>query len=174
MAHVINLIVQAILAELNEADDPEQDDYYIPNKHIPFHYDPDDDEEVQQMEDEEDDKGGGEDGDEEFVELLHMNLEDKELEGVLDSAVDLSEVKKVGISNTKRSPTELTKLITCQLRAITKKICSSPQRHKQFRQLLKQVFGSIKAPHPSNKQLCELMVIRDVVTRWNYTHAMIK
>ena len=115
MAHVVNLIVQAILAELNEADDPEQDDYYIPNKHIPFHYDPDDDEEVQQMEDEEDKEGGGEDGDEEFVELLHMNLEDKELEGALDSAVDLSEVKKVGISNTKRSPTELTKLITCQL-----------------------------------------------------------
>ena len=46
MAHVVNLIVQAILAELNEADDPEQDDYYIPNKHIPFHYDPDDDKEV--------------------------------------------------------------------------------------------------------------------------------
>ena len=98
MAHVVNLIVQAILAELNEADDPEQDDYYIPNKHIPFHNDPDDDEEVQQMENEED---GGEDDDEEFVELLHMNLEDKELEGTLDSVVDLSEVKKVRIfSNT--------------------------------------------------------------------------
>jgi hypothetical protein len=94
MAHVVNLIVQAILVELNEADDPEQDDYYIPNKHIPFHYNPDDDEEVQQMENEDDDdENGGED--DEFVELLHMNLEDKELEGALDSAVDLSEVKKV-------------------------------------------------------------------------------
>ena len=37
MAHVVNLIVQAILTELN---DPEQDDYYIPNKHITFHYNP--------------------------------------------------------------------------------------------------------------------------------------
>jgi hypothetical protein len=97
MAHVVNLIVQAILAELNEANDPEQDDYYIPNKHIPFHYDPDDDEEVQQMENEEAEEDGGEDDDEEFVELLHMNLEDKELEGALDSVVDLSEVKKVRI-----------------------------------------------------------------------------
>ena len=97
MAHVVNLIVQAILAELNEANDPEQDDYYIPNKHIPFHYDPDDDEEVQQMENEEAEEDSGEDDDEEFVELLHMNLEDKELEGVLDSVVDLSEVKKVRI-----------------------------------------------------------------------------
>ena len=90
-------IVQAILVELNEANDPEQDDYYIPNKHIPFHYDPDDDEEVQQMENEEAEEDSGEDDDEEFVELLHMNLEDKELEGVLDSVVDLSEVKKVRI-----------------------------------------------------------------------------
>ena len=40
MAHVVNLIVQAILTELNEADDPEQDDYYIPNKHITFHNNP--------------------------------------------------------------------------------------------------------------------------------------
>ena len=95
MAHGVNLIVQAILAELNEADNPEQDDYYILNKHIPFHYDPDDDEEVQQMENEKDGEEDGGEDDDEFVELLHMNLEDKELEGVLDSAVNLSEVKKV-------------------------------------------------------------------------------
>jgi len=87
MAHVVNLIVQAILAELNEADDPEQDNYYIPNKHIPFHYDPDNDEEVQQMKNEEEEEDGEED-DDKFVELLHMDLEDKELEGALDSAVD--------------------------------------------------------------------------------------
>ncbi|KAH9024612.1 hypothetical protein EDB85DRAFT_1894233 [Lactarius pseudohatsudake] len=72
-------------------------------------------------------------------------LSDKDLEGVLNSGVDLSEVK--------------------MLRAITKKICSSPQRRKQFRLLSEQVFGSIKAPRPSNKLL---------FTRWNYTHAMIK
>jgi hypothetical protein len=97
MAHVVNLIVQAILVELSEADDPEQDDYYIPNKHIPFHYDPDDDEEV----------------------LAPMSQA-------------IPTVVEAGF------------------------------------------FGSIKVPHPSNKQLCELMVIRDVVTQWNYTHAMIK
>ena len=33
MAHVVNLIVQAIIAEINKANDPEQDNYYIPNKH---------------------------------------------------------------------------------------------------------------------------------------------
>ena len=88
LAHVVNLIVQCLLALLNEAEDPETDDYYIPNKHLPFHYDPDDDKEVQQME--------GEEEEDEFIELLHpVALEDDELEGVLDSTVDLSEVKKV-------------------------------------------------------------------------------
>ena len=96
LAHVVNLVVQAILAELNEADNPEQEDYYIPNKHIPFHYNPDDDDEVRQMENEED-KGGeeGPDDDDGFVELLHINLEDEDLEAALDSAVNLSEVKMV-------------------------------------------------------------------------------
>ena len=95
LAHVVNLIVQCLLALLNEAEDPETDDYYIPNKHLLFYYDPDDDEEVQQMEGEGDEKEGREEG-EEFVELLHLvELEDDELEGVLDSTVNLSKVKKV-------------------------------------------------------------------------------
>ena len=55
-----------------------------------------------------------------------------------------------------------------------KKICSSPKRCKQFRKFAKDAYGSKPAPAPSNKLLYELMVIRDVVTRWNYTHAMIK
>jgi hypothetical protein len=94
LAHVVNLIVQCLLSSLNEADDPEKDDYYIPNKHLPFHYDADDDEEVQQMEGESEEEEGRDDNDE-FMELLHMQLEDKELKDVLDSAVELSEVKKV-------------------------------------------------------------------------------
>ncbi|KAJ7876318.1 hypothetical protein B0H14DRAFT_2252522, partial [Mycena olivaceomarginata] len=41
IAHVVNLVVQKILATLDEAHDPEEQDYYIPNKDLPFHYDPD-------------------------------------------------------------------------------------------------------------------------------------
>ena len=85
LAHVVNLIVQCLLALLNEAKDPKTDDYYIPNKHLPFHYNPDDDKEVQQMEGEGDKMEGGEEEDE-FIELLHpVELEDDELEGVLDT-----------------------------------------------------------------------------------------
>ena len=53
------------------------------------------------MEDEEDKECDGKDDEEDFIELLHMNLEDNELEGMLNSAVNLSEVKKVGVSNMK-------------------------------------------------------------------------
>jgi len=38
MAHVVNLIVQAMLASLDEAKDLDEEDYFVPNKHLPFHY----------------------------------------------------------------------------------------------------------------------------------------
>ena len=37
--HVINLVVQAILTALGEADDPDNIDYYSLNKEQPFHLD---------------------------------------------------------------------------------------------------------------------------------------
>lgn len=99
MAHVVNLIVQSLLSSLNEAADPDEDDYYIPNKHLPFHYDPEEDEEVIEMENEVDENGDADDEDDEFVELLHLDLGDEELEEELEeelnATLNLSEVKKV-------------------------------------------------------------------------------
>jgi hypothetical protein len=107
MAHVVNLIVQALLAALNEADDPEKDDYYIPNKHLPFHYDLDDDDEVQEMEAE---GNKPDDEDEEFEELLNVpDLENEELDNeVTAKVVNLSEVKKVSSPTTTCSTWMLT------------------------------------------------------------------
>ena len=109
MAHVVNLIVQALLAALNEADDPEKDDYYIPNKHLPSHYDPDDDNEVWEMEAE---GNKPDDEDEEFEELLNMlDLENEELNNeVTAKVVNLSEVKKVSSPTTTCSTWILTSL----------------------------------------------------------------
>ena len=109
MAHVVNLIVQALLAALNEADDPEKDDYYIPNKHLPFHYDLDDDDEVQEMEAE---GNKPDDEDEEFEELLNVpDLENEELDNeVTAKVVNLSEVKKVSSPTTTCSTWMLTSL----------------------------------------------------------------
>jgi hypothetical protein len=39
MCHVVNLVVQAILAALGEADDPDNVDYYTLNKEQPLHLD---------------------------------------------------------------------------------------------------------------------------------------
>jgi cytidylate kinase len=104
MAHVVNLMVQALLAALNEANDPETDDYYIPNKHLPFHYDPNDDDEVQEMEAEVNMQDNENEG-EEFEELLNMpDLENEELDDEITAkVVNLSEVKKVRSRNTSHS-----------------------------------------------------------------------
>ena len=50
LAHVVNLIVQKILATLEEAEAPEALDYYLLNKFQEFHYDPKDDKELQELE----------------------------------------------------------------------------------------------------------------------------
>jgi hypothetical protein len=52
LAHVVNLVVQKMLAALEEAEDPDVVDYYLPNKDLPFHYDPDTDAELRDLEDE--------------------------------------------------------------------------------------------------------------------------
>ncbi|KAJ7339903.1 hypothetical protein DFH08DRAFT_625927, partial [Mycena albidolilacea] len=52
LAHVVNLVVQKILATLNEADDPDVIDYYLPNKDLPFHYNPDEDPDLRDLENE--------------------------------------------------------------------------------------------------------------------------
>lgn len=38
------------MAALEEAEDPDVEDYYIPHKDLPFHYDPDDDPELAALE----------------------------------------------------------------------------------------------------------------------------
>ena len=111
MAHVVNLIVQALLAALNKADDPKKDDYYISNKHLPFRYDLADNGEVWEME-AEGNKPDDEDEDEEFEGLLNVpDLENEELDNkVTTKVVNLSEVKKVSSPTTTCSTWMLTSL----------------------------------------------------------------
>jgi len=52
IAHVVNLIVQAFLAAMDEADSPDNIDYFLLHKESPIHYDPDDDEDHIAMESE--------------------------------------------------------------------------------------------------------------------------
>jgi len=67
----------------------------------------------------------------------------------------------------------LTPILTVsQLRSLVTKIASSPQRRFRFRETSAKIYKNTIAPNGT--RLADLMVVRDVATRWNYTHAMIK
>lgn len=53
LAHIVNLVVQAILKALDEADSSDEVDYFLLHKDLPIHYDEDEDEELKEMESEE-------------------------------------------------------------------------------------------------------------------------
>ncbi|KAG1831678.1 hypothetical protein DFJ58DRAFT_736559 [Suillus subalutaceus] len=105
-----------MLASLDKARDPDEEDYFVPNKHLPFHYDPNNDADLQELEREQDSDN---------IENDDLEL-DEEAEKLLNEFHGLSPVKK--------------------LRETVKKIASSPQRQKQFHMIYKQAFGNIKAP----------------------------
>jgi hypothetical protein len=65
---------------------------------------------------------------------------------------------------------ELLSHLWFQLRAITTKIVSSPQRRAKFRKIAISQYGN----DPLTKERARLMVVRDVCTHWNYTNAMIR
>jgi hypothetical protein len=60
----------------------------------------------------------------------------------------------------------------CKLRLIVNKIVSSPQRCQHFQRCAEKQYGS--GTTSKDVKIATLMPVRDVVTRWNYTHAMIK
>ncbi|KAJ7809364.1 hypothetical protein B0H14DRAFT_2379796 [Mycena olivaceomarginata] len=158
LAHIVNLVVQKLLAMLDDAPDPDVTDDYLPNKDLPLHYDPDKDPEVLAMEQEVFKDGEMGPDEDEAVGLLA---------GLTSTFESLSPLQKVSIS---------IPLYCCsdviQLHTTATKICSSPQRRKRFRDMAARVYENKLAP--SGRKLASLMVVRDVRHRWNYTHAMIK
>lgn len=67
VCHVINLVVQTILAALGEADDPNDIDYYALNKEQPLHLDIDTDPEQHELDEEQFPKEMDEDEDENII-----------------------------------------------------------------------------------------------------------
>ncbi|KAK6966423.1 eukaryotic translation initiation factor 3 [Favolaschia claudopus] len=150
IAHVINLVVQKFLSALDEAADPENDDYFESTKDQPIHYDADCDPVQLSMEKEADEDE--EDEDDEVIEAGRIDKADAILvDELADEYANLSPLKK--------------------LRLITTKICSSPQRRRSFRRIADAKFkNQMHAPH---RKLAALLPVRDVKHRWNYTEAMI-
>ncbi|TFY61097.1 hypothetical protein EVJ58_g4726 [Rhodofomes roseus] len=188
LAHVVNLVVQKILSDLDEADDPEAADYFVLNKFMEFHYDPKDDEELQDLEAE----GAAEAdellcGDLDIPELVENDDDDddeyeddadeeEEVPGVEASEDDEEEqprstAKGRSKKGKKKKPKKLT--VVQKLRKIVRKIVSSPQRRTIFRRHAHKFYDG-KKTEDGGKCIAELMPIRDVKTRWNWTHAMIQ
>jgi hypothetical protein len=71
LAHVVNLVVQKILAALGNVVDPDVTDDYLPNKDVPFHYNPDNDPALDELEREVFDDKADSGADEDEVILLN-------------------------------------------------------------------------------------------------------
>ncbi|KAK7007345.1 hypothetical protein R3P38DRAFT_3597666 [Favolaschia claudopus] len=104
LAHVVNLVVQKILATFKEAADPKDDDYHDQNKDLPIHYDPEEDPE-------------------------QLNLENEALDAVEDEV---------------------------DLRLTNVKICSSPQRRREFRMIAQEIYKD--KIHKGGRKIAALMV----------------
>ncbi|TFY51128.1 hypothetical protein EVJ58_g10725 [Rhodofomes roseus] len=147
LAHVVNLVVQKMLASLIDEDDPDDNDWYLLHKFLPFHYDIEDDDEVNAME-----AAEAAETDNKAADLFPDEEKDEPI--VTDSEKPLNAVDK--------------------LRLIVRKIVSSPQRRSSFRKHAQRHFKGKANPTAGKKPLSTLMPVRDVRTRWNCTHAMIE
>ena len=145
LAHVVNLIVQAILSALGEADNPDACDYYELNKKNTdaVHLDADADPDQVELDTETFEKGG--EGTEAVEELTPEELE--------KIAAMKSPLKKVSFFYYISSISSVQKL-----RYIITKIVASPQRCARFQRYAMKHYLD-------RRQF--LSVIRDVATRWN-------
>ncbi|CDO77912.1 hypothetical protein BN946_scf184727.g1, partial [Trametes cinnabarina] len=163
IAHVVNLVVQKILSKLFEADDPVLADYYeLWNKHLPFHYDLEADDENHQFQNE------NKPGDPNTENKKTNYADDPASPGESDEDDD-DEDDDDGMDDVEDEYAGKSALK--KLRLICNKIVSSPQRRSQFRKVTQRTYTSSSAEDIRRQSL---MVIRDVATRWNYTHAMIE
>jgi hypothetical protein len=129
VAHVLNLVVQSILAAFDEADDPDVIDYF--NKELPIHYDSNDDEAQKALEDEEFSQNDDN-------ELEDDSEEDEDEEKIQDN---LSGLKKVH-------------LIFIAIALLLKyEHISSKQLSTKLSSLLNAVHGFARLPNASIRQM---------------------
>jgi hypothetical protein len=148
--HIVNLVVQDILAALGEADAPDNIDYYSLNKEQPFHLDIDTDSDQVALDNEEFEDEGEDDA----PDLQNITMEEEEK--LKAKASPLSKVCSVS--------TEVTKLTLHmqKLGFITNKIASTPQWRKKFRRCAIAKYFK-KNSDPDRWQ--SLAVVRDVRMR---------
>ena len=169
LAHVVNLVAQKVLSVAKEVDDPEFQDYYEQlNKQFPVHYNLDGDEDLQDFENKEDNGSTVQKAD------LGDDIVNREC-GEQDHFSEMGAIEKVSLMQLILSSSGS---LNCsmQLRTSIVKIVSTPGRRQLFCEKTEQYYSL--ATRVSKKgvitQVARLMPVRDVRTRWNSTHAMIK
>lgn len=88
LAHIVNIVVQTMLRELDKAEDPDILDWFDLTKNQPVDYDPNKDKAVVEMEEEEFEGGDDEEVQEDMIDEI---LKDE----LPNNIVSLSVVKKV-------------------------------------------------------------------------------
>lgn len=103
LAHVVNLVAQAILGDLKEADDPDVDDYFPQHRKDELHIDPDQSESCEGGANDYSDEDNEEDAhDDEIIQQVIKELDQAEADaqkagGAVVDKPTLSAVKKVRI-----------------------------------------------------------------------------
>lgn len=162
IVHVVNLVVQAILAAMNEADDPDDVDYFTLHKGSLIHYNIDEDDNQAVLESE--------------SVSLEAESKDKDEEIKMFDAIEKEMIENVEASSPLKQvitfPCTFTfccSLITLPATFITTKIVSSPLCCAKFHKITHEKYGN----NIDTQSYAKLLVVHDVCTCWNYTHAMI-
>ncbi|RXW11685.1 hypothetical protein EST38_g14171 [Candolleomyces aberdarensis] len=155
LAHILNLVAQAILGSLKEVDDCVEDgdetDHFLAHKDLPIHYD------------------------------VGENTELNELEANRENDLSMDSIMEPDDSFERKLEEEEAKEMNGstalqRLRFFVTKICSSPQRRQRWWRVSAAVYGNsrrVDDSDPNSPLLSKLMPSRDVRTRWNSTHGMI-
>ncbi|KAH6887802.1 ribonuclease H-like domain-containing protein, partial [Coprinopsis sp. MPI-PUGE-AT-0042] len=173
LAHIINLVVQDILAALDESDpcsaDGGETDHYLLHKDAPIHYSIDDDEDLRELEANRNKDLATSDAD---VDELTAALDEKLQEIGRDMEVDTEEpaVEPIDEQDEELSEVRMASELK-RLRFIVTKITSSPQRRQSFWQLTNTRYGdTLSDPKlPTSARLAELMVAKDGIDDWVYS-----
>ena len=98
VCHVVNLVVQAILAALGEADDPDEIDYYALNKKWPVHLDINSNPDQIELDREQFREGVDSEDDSETTSEENMTLEDEERVKATESPLSKACISAVNFS----------------------------------------------------------------------------
>ncbi|KAL1680094.1 hypothetical protein EV122DRAFT_208409 [Schizophyllum commune] len=172
IAHVVNLVVQKILAVAKEVDeDPDVLDYYETFlKHFPVHFEVNDEEELKEWEAEVDKEVEEVDENGNIIETVDMSIVDGEVEKEDSSGKDCARKETDDEVLNGIVPEDAPTSALDKLRMTVKKIVVTPTTRSSFRKIAAVHYPS--ACLPNGFPIRKLMVVRDMkaIDDWVWQH----